>query len=62
MAFRLIPSAQDRWRVVNAPPMVALARAGAAFINGKLAERPGRDVGDAEHKAAWKILIHRYCR
>jgi len=41
MAFKLIESAQDRWRAVNAPHLVALVRAGATFINGKLIERPG---------------------
>ena len=40
MAFKLIESAQDRWRAVNAPHLVALVRAGAIFINGKLVERP----------------------
>ena len=40
MAFKLIESAQRRWRVVNAPHLVALVRAGAAFVNGKLVERP----------------------
>src|SRR5438105_59991 len=40
MAFKLIESAQDRWRAVNAPRLVALVRARAVFINGKLAERP----------------------
>jgi transposase-like protein len=40
MAFKLIESAQRRWRMVNAPHLVALARAGAAFANGKLVERP----------------------
>jgi predicted component of type VI protein secretion system len=43
MAFKLIESAQDRWRAVNAPHLVALVRAGATFINGKLVERPGED-------------------
>jgi len=43
MAFKLIESAQDRWRAVNAPHLVALVRAGAIFINGKLVERPGQD-------------------
>jgi hypothetical protein len=42
MAFKLIESAQDHWRMVNAPHLVALVRAGAIFINGKLAERPAR--------------------
>jgi len=34
MAFKLIESAQARWRVVNAPHLVALVRAGARFENG----------------------------
>jgi transposase-like protein len=40
MAFKLIESAQRRRRMVNAPHLVALVRAGATFVNGKLAERP----------------------
>jgi hypothetical protein len=33
-------AAQDRWRAVNAPHLVALVRAGATFIDGQLIERP----------------------
>ena len=44
MAFKLIESAQDRWRAVNAPHLVALVRAGATFVNGKLIERPTEDA------------------
>jgi transposase-like protein len=40
MAFKLIEAAQLRWRAVNAPHLVALVRAGALFVNGKLVERP----------------------
>jgi transposase-like protein len=40
MAFKLIESAQARWRAVNAPRLVALVRSGARFKNGKLVERP----------------------
>jgi transposase-like protein len=40
MAFKLIESAQTRWRCVNAPRLVPLVRAGARFVNGKLVERP----------------------
>jgi transposase-like protein len=40
MAFKLMLAAQDRWRAVNAPHLVALVRAGAVFENGKLVERP----------------------
>jgi transposase-like protein len=41
MAFKLIESAQDRWRAVNASRLVALVRAGATFTGGRLIERPG---------------------
>lgn len=41
MCARISGSAQDRWRAVNGPHLVALVRAGPAFINGKLIERPG---------------------
>jgi hypothetical protein len=40
MAFKLIESAQARWRKVNAPELVALVRAGAVFHKGQLLERP----------------------
>ncbi len=40
MAFKLMEAAQARWRAVNAPHLVALVRAGATFVNGKLVERP----------------------
>ncbi len=40
MAFKLIEAAQDRWRAVNGPHLVALVRAGATFVNGRLVERP----------------------
>lgn len=39
MAFKLLQAAEGRWRRVNAPELVALVRAGATFVNGKLAER-----------------------
>jgi transposase-like protein len=40
MVFKLVESAQARWRVVNAPHLVALVRAGAHFERGQLVERP----------------------
>ena len=46
MAFKLIESAQRRWRMVNAPHLVALVRAGAAFVNGKLVERPEDEAAE----------------
>lgn len=39
MAFKLLEAAQERWRKVNAPHLVALVRAGATFIDGQLQER-----------------------
>jgi transposase-like protein len=44
MAFKLIESAQARWRAVNAPHLVALVRAGAVFVNGVAVERPHAEV------------------
>src|SRR5512133_920112 len=40
MVFKLIEAAQDRWRYVNGPHLVALVRAGAKFEKGMLIERP----------------------
>ncbi len=38
MAFKLIEAAEDRWRYVNGPALVALVRAGATFRKGVLVE------------------------
>ena len=48
MAFKLIQSAQARWRAVNAPHLVALVRAGARFDKGILIERPDDSGGDRQ--------------
>ena len=48
MAFKLMESAQTRWRAVNAPHLVALVRAGARFEKGKLVERPDESGGDQQ--------------
>jgi len=50
MAFKLVQAAQDRWRRVNAPHLVALVRAGATFMDGQLRERS--DEGTEEGAAA----------
>ena len=39
MAFKLIDAAQERWRAINAPHLVALVRTGARFECGKRVER-----------------------
>jgi putative transposase len=38
MAFKLLESAEDRWRAINGPKLVALVRAGATFRKGVLVE------------------------
>jgi putative transposase len=48
MAFKLIESAQARWRAVNAPHLVALVRADARFENGQLVERPDESGGETQ--------------
>jgi Transposase, Mutator family len=40
MVFKLVESAQARWRIVNGAHLVALVRAGARFERGVLVERP----------------------
>jgi transposase-like protein len=40
MVFKLVQAAEDRWRYVNGPHLVALVRAGAKFGKGVLVERP----------------------
>ena len=54
MAFKLLEAAQERWRKVNAPHLVALVRAGARFIDGQLQERsePRPEEPNIEEDAA----------
>jgi transposase-like protein len=47
MAFKLLESAQQRWRAVNGPHLVALVRAGAIFDKGVLTERPNQQDQEA---------------
>jgi putative transposase len=46
MAYKLIESAQTRWRAVNAPHLVALVRAGVVFEKGVMAERSAQDENE----------------
>jgi hypothetical protein len=46
MTFKLMESAQARWRAVNAPHLVPLVRAGAHFDKGKLVEPPTAQGGE----------------
>ena len=50
MAFKLIESAQHRWRAGNAPHLVALVRAAATFERGQIVERP-EESGGHQHVA-----------
>jgi len=43
MAFKLSEAAQDRWRALNGPHLVALVRAGAHFDKGVIVERQQQD-------------------
>jgi putative transposase len=47
MVFKLLEAAEQRWRAVNGPHLVALVRAGARFEKGKLVERP-KEVAEEE--------------
>ncbi len=47
MAFKLIEAAEQRWRSVNAPNLVALVRAGAKFDKGVIVERPNQQDQEA---------------
>jgi transposase-like protein len=51
VAFKLIESAQSRWRAVNAPHLVALVRAGAKFEKGKLVERDDEQPDNPGHES-----------
>lgn len=52
MAYKLLEAAQDRWRAVNGPHLVALVRAGATFTKGVLIERPTETDQPHQEKAA----------
>ena len=44
MAFKRIEAAQQLWRAVNGPHLVALVRAGSKFERGKLVEREDEET------------------
>lgn len=57
MAFKLIESAPDRWRAVNAPHLVALVRAGARVVNGQLVERPDEHAAQRSSAPRLKLVL-----
>jgi putative transposase len=52
MAYKLLDAAQDRWRRVSAPHLVAVVRAGGVFIDGQLQERNDGHEATDERDAA----------
>ena len=56
MVFKLVESAQARWRAVTGAHLVALVRAGATFENGVLVER---SRGDRSGMNWWRALPRR---
>lgn len=62
MVFKLVESAQQRWRAVNAPHLVALVRAGARFEGGQLIERSARAARRGkEERPRWQHTADRSC-
>jgi len=47
MVFKLLEAAEQCWRKVNGPKLVALVRAGARFERGQLLERPATPTQEA---------------
>jgi hypothetical protein len=52
MAFKITISAETRWRAVNRAQLVAIVRAGAKFVDGRLAGRPEDQSGETPVEAA----------
>ena len=52
MAYKLLDAAQARWRRVNGPELVAVVRAGATFIDGKLLERTDEHTAPTDEECA----------
>jgi putative transposase len=52
MVFQLLEAAEQRWRAVNGPHLVALVRAGARFEQGRLVERPAEAAQPTREVAA----------
>lgn len=50
MAYKLLDMAQQRWRRLNAPPLLPLVRAGVSFIDGVQNER--EEINPPQRKAA----------
>lgn len=49
MGFKLMEAAPARWRRLNGHELVALVRAGAKVIDGKLQERHHDNKEDEDH-------------
>ena len=58
MAYKLIESAQNRWRAINAPHLVTLVRAGVKFEKGVMVER-SEEHNEGGRRVIDQIPIHR---
>ena len=61
MAFKLIESAQQRWRAVDAPHLVALVRGRARFEKGLLVERRDESGGRSASRMTRQSAGLDYC-
>jgi putative transposase len=52
MVFKLLEAAEQRWRAVNGPHLVALVRAGAKFEKGRPIERSKEAPDEETHEVA----------
>jgi hypothetical protein len=52
MVFKVVESAQVRWRAVNAPHLVATVRAGTHFEKRVLVERPEQHESGVDAQVA----------
>lgn len=60
MVFKLVESAQARWRAITAPRLVALVRNGARFENGHLVEHSEEPAAACTHlnrPTCWQLLM-----
>ena len=61
MAFKLLTQAQQRWRRVRSPHLVALVAAGVSFPNGKtrvLPDLPPESIVNLQMDATLEPAIH----
>ncbi len=55
MVFKLVESAEDRWRAITGAHLVALVRSGARFENGILVVERGEAADDPQPTPTWPL-------